>query len=335
MDTILPNEEVLIKSTSPKIWNERWRLAALGKDDLAKLGLAACIIGLVFVLFHVQGNTTDIRMFGRSTLLWLLYRWKETGDDFSHAWLIPFISAGLVWWKRRDIAAAPKSTSHTGLGVVVCVLLMHYMAAKAQQPRVSILALIGLLWGIPFYLWGWAVARILIFPCAYLIFCLPLNFIIDLTLPLKMVATTVAAFVFEGLGIAIDRVGPTLIAKNGTFHLNIAAACSGLRSLLALTTITAVYAYITQKTLLKKWILFLSAIPFAMIGNIGRIVTVGLVAQLFGQQFAAGFYHDYSGFIFFPISPLLMLGTDKLLNTDPKLLLERWGKSPEGLIKRP
>ena len=127
------------------IWSERWRLATLSRDEVVRLGLIAVMVGLAFVMFHLQGNTTDIRMYGRSALLWMVHRWNDSGGDFSHGWLIPFVTGGILWYKRREIAAAPRSISRAGLAVIVFALLLHWLGAKAQQTRLSLLALILLI----------------------------------------------------------------------------------------------------------------------------------------------------------------------------------------------
>ena len=309
--------------TSEQIWSERWRLAVLPADQAIKLGLASVLVGLTFLMFHVQGNTTDIRMFGRSAILWMVEGYWH--GDLSYSWLIPFGSLGIIWYRRKELLSAPRKVSGWGLSVVVAALLLHWLGAKAQQVRVSLFALIGLFWGVPFYLYGWQVAKRLIFPVAFLIFCIPLNFLDSVTFPLRMLATKVSCHLLNGLGLAVKQSGSTIQSLvEGGFQLEVAAPCSGLRSILAMTVLTSVYANLTQKTLLKKWLLFMASIPLAIIGNIARIVTVALMAQAFGQEIAVGLYHDYSGFIFFPVSLGLMIVLGSLLNSQPKEVWFRW-----------
>jgi len=310
--------------SNTEIWSERLRLASLSKQDLVKLGLGAVMVGLVYVMYHLQGNTSNVSQYGRSIFLWMIHRWTDSGD-FSHGWIIPFVSIGIVWYKRKDFAAAPKYISRTGLMVVIMALLMHWLGAKAQQARLSLFALILLMWGVPFYLFGWQVAKLLIFPCAYLIFCIPLNFLDSLTFPLRMFVSIAATAALNGLGIAAERSGSAIYSlAAGGFNFDVAAPCSGLRSLLAMTALTSVYAYLTQKTLLKKWILFLSSIPLAIIGNMARIITVALVSQAFGEELALGLYHDYSGYVVFSVAITLMVGFGALLNMDYTAAWRRW-----------
>lgn len=310
-----------------RIWSERWRLAGLGREDLIRIGLGSVIVALIFVLFHFQGNTTDVRAFGRSALVWMMDRWNDSDGtgDYSHGWLIPFVSIAVVWLKRRELAAAPKEISRVGLALVITALLMHWLGAKAQQTRFSLFGLILLIWAIPYYFCGWKTAKLLIFPCAYLIFCVPLNFLDSLTFPLRIFATTISTAMLNGLGIAAERSGSAIYSMAaGGFSFDVADPCSGIRSLLALTALTAVYAYFTQKTLIRKWLLFLAAIPLAIAGNIARIVVVGIVAEAFGEQLAMGLFHDYSGYVVFSVAIGLMLGVGSLLNTNFQEVRERW-----------
>ncbi|HPF99640.1 MAG TPA: exosortase/archaeosortase family protein [Kiritimatiellia bacterium] len=312
-------------ATGMGIWSERWRLAALSRDELVRLALTAAMVGVAFILFHLQGNTTDVRAYGQSALLWMVHRWNESGGDLSHGWLIPFVSAGILWFKRRELMSLPKNSSRIGLAVVVLALLLHWIGAKSQQTRLSLAGLVLLMWGVPFYFYGWQVARLLLFPCAYLIFCIPLNFLDSLTFPLRIMVTIAATGLLNGLGIEAQRSGSAIYSTAaGGFNFDVADPCSGLRSLLAMTALTAVYAYLTQKTLVKQWLLFFASIPLAIIGNIARITTVALVAEAFGQKLASGLYHDYSGYVVFSVAIGLMVGVGSLLNLDYRGAWERW-----------
>ncbi len=310
------------------LWNEKWRMAKLDQKDLIRAGLLATIVAFGFVLFHFQGNTTDVRAFGRSAILWMVSWWKDDpalGTDYSHGWLIPVVSVAVIWLKRKELADAPKSVSYAGLALVIMALLMHWVGAKAQQTRLSLLALVLLTWAIPFYFNGWKVAKLLMFPCVYLLFCVPLNFFDSLTFPLQMFATVVSAALLNGFGLAVARQGSMIsMMTEGGFRFEVGEACSGIRSLVAMMALTAAYAYLTQDKTWKKWVLFLSSIPLAIIGNVARITTVGLVAEAFGEKLALGLYHDYSGYVIFSVAILLMLGIGRILESDLNQVRERW-----------
>ncbi len=311
------------------IWNDRWRLAALNREDYIYAGLTAAVVGLIFVLFHFQGNTVEVNTFGRSALLWMINRWRDTEmGDYSHGWLIPFVSIYVIWWNRVALVAAPKAVSRVGLALVITALLFHWLGAKAQQTRFSLFALMLLLWAIPYYFYGWKVAKILAFPCAYLIFCIPLNFLDSLTFPLRIFATIMSAGLLNGLGIAAERSGSAIYSMAaGGFSFDVADPCSGIKSLLAMTALTAVYAYFTQDVWWKKWLLLFSSIPLAIVGNIARITTVAIVAEAFGEKLALGLYHDYSGYVVFSVAIGLMIALGALFKLNLTELRDRWKNS--------
>jgi exosortase len=316
-----------LKTNNTLIWSDRWRLGALTKPEMMNIGFVSVIIGFLFVLFHLFGNTVE-NVESRSAFSWMIARWGDKvsfGADYSHGYLIPFVSLWVVWSKREEFFAAPKKICKWGLLVIVMALSMHWLGAKMQQTRLSLMALILLMWGIPFYFYGWKVAKLLIFPCAYLIFCVPLNFLDALSGPLQRMATSMAHGMLNGMGIECQRVGTQLMSPY--FQLNVEAPCSGLRSLLAMTALTAVYAYFTQKTFVKKWILFLFSIPIAVAGNIGRIISIALVSITAGQKFGTGLHHDWSGYVLFTVAISLMVGFGKLLNVNYRELFRTWKKA--------
>lgn len=313
--------------SSIKVWSERWRLGALSGLELVQIGLVSVIIGLLFMMFHMLGNTVE-NIDSRSAFQWMFARWHDTisfGADYSHGYFIPFVSLGVLWYKRKEIFSVDMYTDWRGLAVVIAALFLHWVGAKMQQTRFSLISLVMLIWGIPFYLFGWQLAKKLIFPCSYLIFCIPLNFMDVMAFPLRIFSTKLATSMLNGIGIGAIRSG-TAIYSNvaGGFEFDVADPCSGLRSLLAMTALTAVYAYFTQKTVLKKWILFMASIPLAVIGNIARIVTVAIVAEAFGGKLALGIYHDYSGYILFTAAITAMVLIGGLLNLDFREVFAKW-----------
>lgn len=277
----------------------------------------ACVV--VLAIFHFQGNSVQQEAFGHSAFRWMVGRWGDTvsygGVDYSHGWLLPFVTGWLIWRRREELGAVPHRVCPWGLWLIAGALLMNYVGLQVAQTRISLFSLVVLLWALPLYLYGREVAGKLLFPVAYLIFCIPLTFLDSLTFPLRMLAAKASAVVLNGLGIEAIRSGARIISTAGEgFQFDVADACSGLRSLLAIAAITSVYAYLTQRSTWRRWVLFLSAVPLAMAGNMVRIVTVALFALVFGQENATRLYHDYSGYLVFAVVVLLMVGLGKLLN---------------------
>jgi exosortase len=162
----------------------------------------------------------------------------------------------------------------------------------------------------------------------YLIFCIPLNFLDVIAFPLRIFAAKISAGLMQALGVDLLREGSALKAIDAFGHekwaVDVAAPCSGLRSLLAMTALTSVYAWVTQNAQWKKWLLFLSSIPLAIAGNVGRIVTIGLVAEAFGQKLATGPVHDFSGYVVFVVGITLMISLGAMLKSKPRRWWRHW-----------
>ena len=308
-----------------QIWNPRYPLATLSRKDAATLCLGAGLITSIFVLFQFFGAPPGIGPSGRSALQWLVERWQDVGismgsGDYSHGFLVPLASLYVVWCQRDALIQAPKRVTPAALVLIVGALLLHYVGYKTQHHRLSIISLIGLCWSIPLYLYGRHVALKLLFPCAFLLFAVPLNFLDQLTFPLRIINTEVSVRVLQFLGLDVRQVGTAIYGPpfnaTATLKLDVADPCSGIRSLTAMMALTAIYGYLFLNGIWRRWLLFLCAIPLAMAGNIFRLVSIGIMAEAIDTRLATGLPHDYAGFIVFGFAIALMVGLSLLLKRE-------------------
>jgi exosortase len=169
--------------------------------------------------------------------------------------------------------------------------------------------------------------RVLFFPITFLLLMIPLNFLDErVGFPLQQLMARSSTGILNLLGIETTRIGTGIYSR--VFHFDVAAPCSGIRSLMALTTVTAAYAYVTQQVQWKRWVLFLSAMPLAVLGNIARVTSIALVAEVYGQEVAGKAYHDYSGFIVFAVAISTMVIIGLMLNFSYRHYFENWLKPP-------
>lgn len=270
---------------------------------------------LAMALFFLMGNTHQPAFYGPSLASWLYTSWRDPGAESSHCWLIPIVSMWLFARKKRLLRGLHTSVDYRGLVPLLAGCLLYWIGVRAQQPRAGILGFIAGGWGAVFFLKGREIAKTLTFPFAYLVFAVPMGFLVNFTFRLRLLSCSAAVFVLNGLGLSTTRHGTTIISTVGKgFTLDVADPCSGLQSIIAMNAITALYSYLTQKTNVGKWILFLSAFPLAVVGNAVRILTIGMVAQIFGQEAAMRVYHDYSGYIVFVSATAVMMLLGSLLN---------------------
>lgn len=274
--------------------------------------LAACLATFIGFFFFVRIWVSG----AQTTFDWAWNAWNHTTGEQYHGRFVALVSLGLLWYHRGKIAAAPKKGSNWGLIWLGLGITLYVVGARCLQPRMGLLAIPFLVYGAILFVWGRHVARIALFPCAFLVFMIPVAALEQATFKLQFVITGAIGFLSQLVGIGIQAVGTTLTARDGSFNFEIAEGCSGVRSLTAMSMLTAIYVHLTQDRLWKKGVIFAASLLFAIFGNVGRLFTIILVAKFISQDFAGGLYHDYSGFLFFPIGVLAMTGFSRLVNTD-------------------
>ncbi len=228
-----------------------------------------------------------------------------TNENYSQGFLIPFISGYLVWQQRQRISELPIRPHNSGfLMLIFCCLF--FMAASIGAELFSMrLSMLMILFSSVVFLAGWPIAKTLSAPIGYLIFMIPLPAIIwnKIAFPLKLFATHMAVSAIRAANIPVYGEGNIIYLANTT--LQVVDACSGLRSLTSLLAISAAFALITDHSKVKKIILFLSAVPIAILLNIVRLFMTAVLASRFGPQVAQGFLHEISGLIVFALALVL------------------------------
>ena len=227
--------------------------------------------------------------------------------DYSHGFLIPFLSAFFVWERWKDIRESSVQPTSWGIGLLgigLLMLVVGFIGAELYTQRFSLLVVLS---GLVLLLFGWNYLWILTLPIGFLIFMIPLPAIVvnSIAFPLQLFAAKSATFCLFSLGIPVLREG-NLITLAGT-TLEVAEACSGLRSLLSLLALGAVYGYFSQHQIWKRWALVALSIPIAIIANAFRVSGTGVLAHYWGVEAAEGFYHTFEGWIVFVVAFLLML----------------------------
>jgi exosortase len=244
----------------------------------------------------------------KSTLGWLLSAWNPY-TDYEHGKLIPFVIIGLILYRLKEIRASVTPGSLWGLVSVVVGCLFYIAAYRTLQPRVAVFGLPFILWGAAHFIWGWRVARLLAFPLFFLWISIPLPTFQQATTHLQLLATALAHHGSNLLGVETYTQGTTVLPVNGDWKpLSIAHGCSGIRSLMALLMISAAWAYVARMSMWKRILLFLSAIPLAIIGNALRVISIFLIAEHGDSEWASTTWHDWSGLLlFYPFSLILLL----------------------------
>lgn len=244
---------------------------------------------------------------------------NDPKEDMSFGWYVPIFSLYVLWTEREKLIKSLGNPSWAGFFASLPFLFIAFLGVRGIQVRFEILAFVGLLVTLPWAFFGTKTAERMLFPALFLLFCIPLATFLDIvTVHLRLFATGMAYQILQGVGAAVVRTGTMLSASDGSFAIDIAAPCSGLRSIFALMALTAGYAYFNQPTWLRRAILFSMSIPLAILGNVMRILTICLVGTYASPDFATGFYHDYSGYVVFIVAIALMVGVGELITKGAK-----------------
>ena len=293
--------------------------------DWRRMTLGGVVVVLVFYAYGI-GKTCALGIVPTSALGWLFRYWSQ-GGEYAHGYVVPVISAGLfAWLWRRRLVGVPLASVKAGLAVITLAALLYWLGVRGANPRLVATSLVVLIFGLILYAGGWTWARALWFPCVFLVFMIPLNFLEPyVSFPLRMFVANVSSGFLNLLGLDVYQNGTGIFSQTGRFApLDVADPCSGIRSLVALMALTSLYGYVTMDKGWKKWVLFASSIPLAMLGNVARITTVALVAQGFGSDWAMKIFHDYSGYIVFSLAIISMVLLGVMLNLQYGEILHRW-----------
>jgi len=242
----------------------------------------------------------------------LIDAWIVDGN-YSHGWLILPIALYFVWERRAKLEAAPIQPSWFGLVVFaggILVLLAGTLGSELFLARVSLLPVLA---GIVLFLFGWKHLRILTFPLAFLLLMIPIPAIIfnRIAFPLQLFASRVGESTISAFNIPVLREGNVLTLANTS--LEVAEACSGIRSLVSLLTLGIVYAYFSDTRAWVRGLIVLSTIPVAILANGARVAGTGILAHYFGSGAAEGFFHEFSGWIVFIVAFIMMLAIQKIV----------------------
>lgn len=258
---------------------------ALGWQLAVPLGLAACLVVALY----------------RSVAFKLVQDWYEL-PDFSHGFLIPFFAAYLLWSKRDELAALPRRSTWAGLPLMLLgllLLLTGRFGADLFLSRISFLVLTaGAIWMLLGMRWLSHCKFVLL----VLLLAIPLPAVLfnQITFPLQLFASRMASALLPLAGVPVLREGNVI--QLPAMQLEVAEACSGIRSLLSLFTLAVIYGYFLERRTGRRVLLALASVPIAVAANAARIFGTGLCVQYWDPDKAMGFFHEFSGWLMFLVS---------------------------------
>jgi exosortase D (VPLPA-CTERM-specific) len=276
----------------------RPRHATLYSDPpmlLAAGGMAAVAL---ILLFH-------------STFGYLVGVWHR--DEYSHGFLIPLVSGYLLWQRRGRFAQVQVSGSWTGVALAALGLAIYFIGSLASITTIDTYALVIVVMGTVLALTGREAFRIALVPLVLLFLMNPIpNFFYNnLSSELQLISSQLGVAFIRLCGVSVFLEGNVI--DLGSYKLQVAEACSGLRYLFPLMTLGVLTAYLFKGRTWMRWWLFLSTIPITVVMNSLRIGVIGVLVDRFGTAQAEGFLHDFEGWLVFMACFLVLLGECWLL----------------------
>ncbi|MFQ5455490.1 MAG: exosortase A [Nitrospirota bacterium] len=246
-------------------------------------------------------------------ILKLISQWSED-PNYSHGFIVPLISGYLIWKKRGILKDTDLAPSTWGILVLIGGLVLFVLgnlAAELFTMRTSMLVVLA---GLIISVYGLTLFRYLLFPYCYLYFMIPLPYLLydSIAFPLKLFVAKYSVLTLQSCNISVYREGNIIMLPHIT--LEVAEACSGIRSLISLLVLGVAFAHFSQKTRVNKAILVISTLPIAVFTNAIRVVGTGFLANFFGEGAAEGFFHEFAGLTIFVISMFLLITVSTILN---------------------
>jgi exosortase D (VPLPA-CTERM-specific) len=269
------------------------------KVSLIFMGLLLLTFGLISVIFY-------------DGLAYMVDRWSS--EEYSHGYLLPFITGYFIWQKRNELARMPFNSSWVGV-VLFCLGLFGFVVGELGTLftviQYSFLLTLG---GLLLAVMGWPAFRLILAPLFILFFTVPLpNFLYNnLSALLQLISSKIGVDIIRLFGVSVYLEGNVI--DLGQFKLQVVEACSGLRYLFPLVSLGYIAAYLYKDSLWKKAVIFLSTIPITVLMNSFRIGVIGVMVEYWGQDMAEGFLHDFEGWFVFMACTAVLLAEMWLLS---------------------
>ena len=234
-------------------------------------------------------------------------------DNYSHGFFIVPLALFFACERRERALATPPQPSMVGLFAIagsLALLVVGTLGAELFLTRISI---VGMAAGITLFVGGWRHLRILAFPIAFLLLMIPLPAIVfnQVAFPLQLLASRFGEWTLQMFSIPVLREGNVIILA--TTSLEVAEACSGIRSLVSLLTLGIVLGYFTDSRPWTRVAVAACTVPVAIAANGLRVAGTGVAAAYIGADAATGFLHTFSGWLVFVVAFVMLLAIQRVI----------------------
>ena len=262
-----------------------------------KLWIAGLIAGIIYI----------------PAFIWMWGRWFAEESYYSHGILMPIVTIFLIMFKKDELKLVKPKPNKWGLALIVLSIAIHLISAWIKVYFTSGFSMILLILGLVLYFLGNAYFGKLVYPILFLVFMIPMPMVVvaNLSVKLKLFAAQLATLLLNRIGISAIRDGSTI--KTLHSYMMVEGPCSGIRSMISLLALGALVAYFMNANMIKKWALLALTIPIAICANVLRITLLTSVSEIYGEKFAMGWFHDFSGFLLFFVALVGLMTAKKVL----------------------
>lgn len=253
----------------------------------ASLAMAATITALLVVLYY-------------PVIRDLIAQWSFD-TTYGYGYFIPFIAAYLLWLRRDQLEKTPPNPSWWGYAFLIVGLTALLVGRVGGIQLIARVSLIPVLFGLVTFLRGTRTARVAMFPLLFLALMIPPppGVMDRLTWPLQIFTAQFSTAVLRAIGYPVLLSGVYIDLPS--IRLEVAAACSGFRSLVAMGATGVLLAVLTQDQLKDRIILIGAVLPIAVLTNAIRVTAI-IIWSIYAEP-----YHSLSGWLVFVVATAMLV----------------------------
>jgi exosortase len=246
------------------------------------------------------------------TLKTLLSKWANS-EDYAHAFLTLPIIGYMIWQKRSFLNQDNTSGSVIGIIIAISSAAVYLIAWHARILSLSSIAMIMTILGILAYLRGFDAVKLLCVPFVLMLLLIPIPSTIysALTLPLQLKVSQISEVIVRLFSVPVFREGNVLTIPDKVFQ--IVQACSGMRSMITLATLSLIIGYFSFSGIVSKVLLIITSIPVAIFVNVIRVVSMIIAFHFFNIDLSVGTSHTSLGIGIFIIALAMLFMFQRII----------------------
>lgn len=245
--------------------------------------------------------------------------WSDWRHDanYAHGVLVAPTVAWLLWRRRVELRTLDRHPSYAGALIVAASLCVFLAGNAAFEFFLTRISLLGVIAGIIVQVAGWRHLRACLFPLCLVALAIPLPALLfnQIAVPMQLVASRAGEAALELFNVPVVREGNVIRLDRAT--LEVAEACSGIRSLISLGTLALVYGYAGGQTRWVRGVVAVFVLPVVIVANGLRVAGAGALAHAYGPRAAEGFLHTFSGWLFFGAAVLMLAAVERAATAIP------------------